>query len=59
MSKEKIEEMLLKLLKECAGREGASDDDVQFVKARNLPTSREQKCLSACIGEDIGLVRFL
>lgn len=48
--------MLVKFLTECAKTEGASADDVNTVRNRQLPTTRGGKCLHACVGETVGLV---
>lgn len=50
--------MLYKVMKDCARKEGASKQDVGNVAGRNAPTNTIQKCLSACIGETVGLVRY-
>lgn len=50
--------MLYKVMKDCARKEGASKQDVGNVAGRNVPENTVQKCLSACIGETIGLVRY-
>lgn len=50
--------MINKVLADCGAREGASDSDIAFLKARNLPESTPQKCLTACVGEDAELVKL-
>lgn len=49
--------MLYKLLHDCAKRERASKTDIAYLAERNPPSSREQKCMAACVGETVGLVR--
>lgn len=48
--------MLFKLLHDCAKRESASKADIAYLAERNPPSTREQKCMSACVGETVGLV---
>lgn len=50
--------MTKKLLEDCAVKEGASADDVANAVAHKMPTSKTEKCLHACIGESLGLVRI-
>lgn len=54
-----MDEMLLELVWKCQEKEGATNDDVEHMKTRTPPETRGQKCLFACIGESIGLVRAL
>lgn len=51
--------MLFNLLIECAAKEGASSSDIAAIAGRNPPASTAQRCVAACIGETIGLVRIL
>lgn len=44
------------IAKECQGKEGASDADIQAALAFKLPTTKPGKCLHACVGETIGVV---
>ena len=44
------------LVTDCKGKEGASDDDEKLLFERELPSTKEGKCLHACIMEAIGLV---
>lgn len=50
--------MTKKLLEDCATKEGASADDVANAVAHKMPTTNTEKCLHACIGESLGLVRI-
>lgn len=50
--------MAKKLLEGCAVKEGASADDVANAVAHKMPTTKSEKCLHACIGESLGLVRI-
>lgn len=59
MSRDKVEEAANKLLKDCGKRERVSRADVEYLKERKPPQTRAQKCLAACVGETIGLVRFI
>lgn len=42
--------------KECAAKEGASDQDVANAMAFKIPDTAAGKCLHACVGERIGAV---
>lgn len=44
------------LISECAAQEGATDADVAVVLSMDMPSTRGQKCLTACISERIGVV---
>lgn len=48
--------MAEKFVKDCAAKEGANNDDIQHLKARNLPVNKPQKCVVACAGEQFALV---
>lgn len=48
-----------KVLSDCGSREGASEADIEFIRGRNLPESKPQKCLTACVGEDAEMVRLI
>lgn len=45
-----------KLLDNCKTIENATDEDVNVLLERNLPTERTGKCLLACTQETLGLV---
>lgn len=49
-------EFLQKISKECMEQEGAGADELQIVINGTLPTTREGKCLAACLGEKFGFV---
>lgn len=46
-----------KLLESCSAKEGATADEVAKTIAHQMPTTKGEKCLHACIGENLGLVR--
>lgn len=48
--------MLDEFLLECAKKEGGNADDIKFLKDRNLPVSKQQDCMVACIGENFDMV---
>lgn len=41
----------------CLGETGATASDIFHFIAGNLPETREQKCLAACVGKKSGIVR--
>lgn len=52
-----MDDLLLSLLADCTEREGATDDEMGYIMARMPPETRGHKCLAACMGESIGLMR--
>lgn len=61
LSKDEVDQMLDGFLAECAKKEGGNDADIKFIKDRNLPVTKEQDCMVACIGENFELassIRF-
>lgn len=58
LTREQFEEMVDKFLADCAAQEGANADDIKFLKERNLPKTKGQMCISACVGENLGFVSF-
>lgn len=56
MSKEEQNAIAAQLAAGCKDTEGASDDDVAAMMAREHPTTKPGKCLIACIMETIGVV---
>lgn len=50
-------EKLQATIKDCAGKEGASDADVQEIFAHKKPSSPAGRCTLACAGETVGLVK--
>lgn len=46
-------------ISECAVQEGASDADVQSVSKMEIPETRAEKCLTACISEKTGVVSIM
>lgn len=49
--------MVDKFLADCAAQEGASADDMKYLKDKNMPTSKAQMCLVACVGENVGFMK--
>lgn len=41
---------------DCAGQEGGTQADVDYLIARHMPTNRGQQCIVACVGENLGFV---
>lgn len=56
LSKAEVDQMLDEFLLECAQKEGGNADDMKFLKERNLPVSKVQDCMVACIGENFDMV---
>lgn len=56
LSREEFEGMIDKFLADCAAQEGAGADDIKYLKDRNLPKTRGQMCISACVAENLGFV---
>lgn len=48
--------MMDEFLLECAQKEGGTADDIKFIKERNLPVTKQQDCMVACIGENFDMV---
>lgn len=44
------------LVSACAAQEGASESDMKSALTFEMPTTRTEKCLNACIGEKTGIV---
>lgn len=59
LTRGQLDELLLSLLTDCVAKEGGTEDDMGHVMARELPETRTQKCIAACMGESIGLVNIL
>lgn len=55
MTPEMKEKMKAKMV-ECAGKEGASEAEIQNMLGHNPPTTHEGKCVIACVGEASGMV---
>lgn len=49
--------LLRSLAKPCQISENATDDDLENLISMQPPTTREGKCLAACMGKQFGLVR--
>lgn len=49
--------MFLKLANECASKEGASAADVEEYAAHKPASSTVGKCLRACVGETVGIMK--
>lgn len=52
-----MDDLLLSLLSDCTVKEGATEDEMGYIMARLPPETRGHKCIAACMGESIGLVR--
>lgn len=48
-----------KSLENCKNQENATDEDLIFLTNGTLPESRVEKCVSACLMENSGLVKCL
>lgn len=48
--------MYVKLATECAKKEGASKSDIDGLAAHKPASTKEGKCLGACIFESVGMV---
>lgn len=59
MSPEERNAFAAQLAAGCKEKEGASDDDIAAVMARDQPTTTTGKCLVACIMETIGVVSVI
>lgn len=59
LTKAQVDEMTDKFLKDCAAKEGATADDIQYLKDRNFPNTAGQRCIVACVGENFALVKRL
>lgn len=51
--------MVDNFLADCAQQEGATADDIKYLKERNMPTSKGQMCMVACVGESLSLVNVV
>lgn len=51
--------MARELVLDCADKEGGTKADADFLLARNMPKDKIHKCINACVGESVGLVRIL
>lgn len=47
------------LAQECAGKEGATDDDVAEAMSYKMPSTPIGKCLHACIASAVGIVSLI
>lgn len=56
MSKAEVEEMLNAFIMDCATKEGATADEIGFIRTYGTPQNRPQKCAVACVGEMFGIV---
>lgn len=56
MSKEQRIDAFKKMANDCAITEGATNDDLAEIFARQIPTTKSGKCIAACLGETIGIV---
>lgn len=56
LTKAEVDQMFTEFLFECAKKEGGTDDDIKFIRDRNIPVRREQDCIVSCVGENFDLV---
>lgn len=56
LTKADVEEMLDKFILDCAAKEGASADEIGFIRSYGTPQNHAQKCAIACVGESFGIV---
>lgn len=56
---EEAKGMFRNMSQECKDQEKASDDDVEEMVNQNYPSSKEGKCLVACMQETFGVVSEL
>lgn len=59
MTEEQIIKMFSAKAKECQGPEGGSEDDIAGLVAMIPPSTKEAKCVLACIAEKDGIVSVL
>ncbi|XP_031638586.1 general odorant-binding protein 19d-like [Contarinia nasturtii] len=57
MTKEEMVAAFKKIASDCAQNEGATDQDMDEIFARKVPSTREGKCVHACLGEMIGVMK--
>lgn len=57
MSKDERMETLKKMATDCAGKEGAAPNEVSEVLAKKMPSSKGGKCIYACIGETLSVMK--
>lgn len=50
-------EMLKGMAADCKEKEGASDEDVDLMVNKGIPTNKPGKCLNACMMDQFGVVR--
>lgn len=51
-----MEEMLDNFIMDCATKEGATTEEINFIRTYHLPQNKQQKCAIACVGELFGMV---
>lgn len=56
MTPEEGKAMFLEILNNCKTAEGASEDDAMGIMLHGIPTTKEGKCLNACVMEKTGIV---
>ncbi|XP_061401107.1 general odorant-binding protein 19d-like [Musca vetustissima] len=49
-------ENVLTIIEECKEEEGATEDDIATFKARMPPTTKEGKCMRACLMRHLGVL---
>ncbi|XP_031638585.1 uncharacterized protein LOC116350788 [Contarinia nasturtii] len=57
MTKEQVMELYNKMVEECAKKESGSSTDIEEVFAKKLPSTKNGKCIHACVGETTGLIK--
>lgn len=57
LSRADVEEMLDNFILDCAAQEGATPEEINFVRSYQPPTNYKGKCSIACVGEHFALVR--
>lgn len=44
-------------IKDCAGKEGATEADIQELYDHKPPSTHPAKCVAACVGETAGMIK--
>lgn len=56
LSSEERKEFFIKVVNDCAKKEGASAQDTSQALQKQAPQTKAGKCIFACIGESLGIV---
>lgn len=59
MTKDEMIASFMTIARDCEQNEGATDQDMDEIFARKIPSTRAGQCVHACIGEMTGVVRPL